>query len=186
MEITCLRNHFLIAMPTMADPNFNKTVTLICEHTSEGALGITINQPANVYFEEILSHLDIRTDDPIVNKLPVLKGGPLQCERGFVLHSPLGQWQASLPVSDELAITASKDVIEAIAEGKGPEHVLTCLGYAGWESGQLEEEIGQNMWLEGPANVSIIFDIPFEERWQAAAQTLGVDINFLSNQSGHD
>ena len=126
-----LRNRCLIAMPNMLDPNFSKVVIFICEHTEEGALGIIINQPVNITFDEVLDHMKLTSEDEDINNLPVLFGGPVQQERGFVIHTPIGEWRASLAVNDEIAVTASKDILEAVAGGEGPERILPCLGYSG-------------------------------------------------------
>lgn len=180
-----LRNRCLIAMPNMMDPNFSKVVIFICEHTEEGALGIIINQPVDITFNEVLEHMELTCEDSFVNHLPVLFGGPVQQERGFIIHSPIGDWRASMNVNDDIAVTASKDILEAVAEGNGPEDMLTCLGYSGWGAGQLEEEITQNMWLDGPADKRIIFELPFEQRWDEAAKTIGVDTRFFIGDAGH-
>ena len=180
-----LTNHFLIAMPGLADPNFFHTVTYICEHDAEGAMGIVINRPLDMTLGEILGHMEIETTDPRIATQPVFQGGPVQPERGFVLHSPLGNWQATLKITDEFGVTASQDILTAIAQHHGPEKNLVALGYAGWAAGQLEQEIAQNAWLSGPADPKIVFDMPHEQRWSAAAASLGVDLNLLSGDVGH-
>ena len=180
-----LRNRFIIAMPGMVDPHFARAVILICEHTEEGALGIIINQPISVTFDEVLVHMEMQSDDEQVKNMPVVFGGPVQQDRGFIIHTPVGEWRASLPIADNLAVTASKDVIEAIAQGRGPRQLLTCLGYAGWGAGQLEEELAKNLWIDLPADSKIIFDTPFAKRWQAAADMIGIDITRLSGDVGH-
>lgn len=184
-DFQSLRNRCLIAMPNMMDPNFAKVVIFVCEHTEEGALGIIINQPINITFDEVLDHMKLKAEDDKVNHLPVLFGGPVQQERGFIIHSPIGAWRASLTVNDDIAVTASRDILEAVALGHGPDKLLTCLGYAGWGAGQLEEEISQNMWLDVPANTTIIFDTPFEKRWEEAAKSIGIDTRFFSGEAGH-
>lgn len=180
-----LRNRCLIAMPNMADPNFTKVVIYICEHTEEGALGIIINQPVNITFDEVLEHMELTSEDDLINDMPVLFGGPVQQERGFIIHSPIGEWRASLSIDEDIAVTASRDILEAVAKGNGPEKILTCLGYAGWGAGQLEEEISSNMWLDGPATHDIIFDTPFDKRWDEAAKLIGIDTRFFSGEAGH-
>lgn len=185
IEPASLANHFLIAMPRLADPNFFHTVTYICEHTTEGALGIVINRPLEMRLGEILTHMDIPNTDPRAADIPVHMGGPVQQERGFVLHTPLGDWEATLKVTDEIGITTSRDILTAIAEGRGPQQVLIALGYAGWGGGQLEQEMADNAWLSGPANTQILFEIPEAQRWEAAAASLGVDLNLLSGDVGH-
>ena len=190
-EIDSLTNHILIAMPTLADPNFFQSVVLICQHTHEGAMGIVINRPTDISLGEILVHLEVKesignseTDADLI-KTPVFVGGPLQRERGFVIHEPHGKWESSAVISDEIEITSSRDILEAISKGKGPEKKFVALGYAAWAPGQLEEEIMQNSWLSGPMDPSLIFEVSDEERWQAAAASIGVDLNLLSEYSGH-
>lgn len=179
-----LTNHFLIAMPGLADPNFFHTVTYICEHDADGAMGIVINRPLELRLGNILSHMDIQATPEMV-ELPVFQGGPVQTERGFVLHEPLGAWDATLQVSDQIGVTASQDVLVSIAAGHGPKRVLIALGYAGWGAGQLEREMAENAWLSGPATPEVLFDTPVEQRWAAAAALLGVDLNLLSGDAGH-
>lgn len=179
-------NQFLIAMPALADPNFSHTVTYICEHTPNGALGIVINRVVDdIDLAVVLEHMKIVTNVPNIVGHPVFLGGPVQPERGFVLHSPLGEWTSSVHVTDSMAVTTSRDILEAVAEGRGPEKVLIALGYAGWGPGQLEVEMAQNAWLNGPADPQIIFDTPVEKRWEAAAALMGVDLRLLSNSVGH-
>ncbi|MEJ2589878.1 MAG: YqgE/AlgH family protein [Candidatus Thiodiazotropha sp.] len=160
---TNLTNHFLIAMPGLDDPNFFHTVTYICEHTSEGAMGIVINRPMDLH----------------------LLGGPVQSDRGFVLHDSATEWNSTLRITDDISVTTSLDILEAIASDRGPTHSLIALGYAGWGAGQLESELAQNAWLNGPATSDIIFERASQERWQAAADLLGVDLNLLSSDTGH-
>lgn len=180
-----LTNHFLIAMPALADPNFFHTVTYICEHDEDGAMGIVINRPLDMNLGEILAHMELTIRDDEVGKIPVFQGGPVQLERGFVLHQPLGEWDATLKVSDDIGITASQDILTALAEGKGPKRALIVLGYAGWGAGQLEREMAENAWLSGPATPEVLFDTPVDKRWEAAAALLGVDLNLLSSDAGH-
>ncbi|HEX20269.1 MAG TPA: YqgE/AlgH family protein [Acidiferrobacteraceae bacterium] len=182
-EFQSLSNHFLIAMPTLADPNFHKTVTLVCEHTAEGAMGLTINRPLDLGLHELLEQTDIAVRD--LPDLPVFLGGPVQNNRGFVLHAPLGQWETTLTITDKVGVSSSRDILEAIAGKQGPEQYLVALGYAGWGAGQLEHEMAENSWLSTPAKSSIYFDTPIKERWQAAAQSAGVDLNTLSSEAGH-
>lgn len=179
-----LINHFLIAMPGLADPNFFHTVTYICEHDADGAMGIVINRPLDLNLGDILSHMDI-TATPDTAPLPVFQGGPVQTERGFVVHTPLGDWEATLQVSEQIGVTASQDVLASIAAGQGPQRSLIALGYAGWGAGQLEQEMADNVWLSGPATAEVLFDIPVEKRWEAAAGLLGVDLTLLSSDAGH-
>lgn len=178
-------NHFLIAMPGLADPNFTRTVTLICEHSSEGAMGLIINRATNLHLRDVLEQLEIDATKATLADMPVHIGGPVQNNRGFVLHEPLGQWESTLQVTDTLGVSTSRDILVAIAENRGPEKCLLALGYAGWGAGQLEHEIQENSWLNGPADHDILFRLPPEERWNAAAKLLGVDLSILSSEAGH-
>lgn len=178
-------NQLLIAMPGMEDPNFETTVTLICEHTDEGALGIIINRPLDLRLGDVLAQLSLTTEDESVSDAKVLAGGPVGHERGFVLHGGHAKWEATLEVSEEIRVTFSRDILAAIARGDGPGKALIALGYAGWEAGQLEAEMMANAWLNVGATPDIVFDVPYEERWQAAAQRLGIDITRLASDAGH-
>lgn len=180
-----LSNHFLIAMPALDDPNFHHTTTFICEHDEDGALGVVINRPMNMRLAEILKYMDIEPGSEEISATPVYMGGPVQSDRGFVLHEPSGNWEATLKVTDTIGITSSRDILQAIAAGDGPERAIVTLGYAGWGAGQLEQELADNTWLSGPASSKIVFDTPSEQRWQAAAALLGVDLNLLSSDAGH-
>ncbi len=180
-----LTNQLLIAMPGMLDPNFSTTVTLICEHNDEGALGIVINRPLNLRLGGLFEQLDVENPDPAAAQHPVLMGGPVGPERGFVLHNPGAQYENSLAVSSDIHLTLSRDIIDALASGSGPGKSLVALGYAGWEPGQLEEEMLANSWLNVPATPDIVFDTPFNERWMKAAKTLGIDISQISSDAGH-
>jgi putative transcriptional regulator len=184
-----LANHFLIAMPSMLDPVFGGTVIYLCEHNASGALGIIINKPTDmtmdVLFDRIDLKLEIMTNHAPIGKKPVMFGGPVQVERGFVLHSPLEQFSSMMKVTEEVALTTSKDVLEAVASGAGPERILVSLGCAGWSAGQLEEEIAKNGWLTVSADPNIIFDMPIEERFAAAMKLLGIDPMMLAGEAGH-
>ena len=182
---TNLSNHFLIAMPTLQDADFYRTVTYICEHDEQGAMGIIINRPLDLELADILEQMDISPNTPEAIHQPVFSGGPVQTERGFVLHASNKAWDATNKITEDISITTSKDILQAIATGKGPEQSLVALGYAGWGAGQLEQELAGNTWLSGPADAQIIFSHPPEQRWQAAAQLLGVDLNLISGQTGH-
>ncbi len=184
-DFTRLANHFLIAMPALADPNFSRTVTLICEHSSEGAMGIVINRTTEIALGDILRQMGLNADDAQMREMPVYLGGPVQTNRGFVLHEPLGTWESTLPITETLGVSTSRDILAAIAENRGPSRCLVALGYAGWGAGQLEREIAENSWLNGPADQQIIFDMPIEHRWQKAAQLAGVDLSLLSSEAGH-
>ncbi len=178
-------NQLLIAMPGMADPNFSSTVTLICEHNAEGALGIVINRPMSLNLGGLFAQLEVTDADAAVSRRPVLDGGPVARERGFVLHDSAIRFESSVAVSPGIQLTLSRDVLEAIAAGKGPAKSLVALGYAGWQPGQLEAEMLANTWLSVPATPELVFDVPYPERWMSAARILGVDISRLSPHAGH-
>jgi putative transcriptional regulator len=180
-----LTNQLLIAMPGMADPNFSTTVTLICEHNSDGALGIVINRPLDLNLGSLFEQLDVENPNPAVMQDPVLMGGPVGPERGFVLHNPIEMFENSLSVSKDILLTLSRDVLDAMAAGNGPDKTLIALGYAGWGAGQLEEEMLANSWLNVPATPEIVFDTPFGERWMSAAESIGIDISQISPDAGH-
>ena len=184
-----LTNQLLVAMPSLADPNFAQTVTLICEHTDKGALGIVVNRPLTMALGEVFEQLALSPTDPGLRDRPVLRGGPVQQDRGFVLHAPSPEgaagWDSTLRVSPTLHVTTSRDILGSMARGQGPAQAVVALGYAGWDAGQLEEEIRSNAWLNVPVDDAIIFDTPFEQRWHAAARLLGIDFGRLSNQAGH-
>ena len=180
-----LTNQFLIAMPALEDPNFHRTVTYMCAHSEGGAMGIVINRPTDLMLADILGQMSIPASNAAVNDIAVLQGGPVCRERGFVLHQPAGNWDSTLKVSDEIGIATSRDILSEIAEGRGPEQSLIALGYAGWGAGQLEQEVLNNAWLSGPISTSILFDLPYEERWASAARLLGADPERLSAQVGH-
>lgn len=182
---TDLTNHFLIAMPQLEDPNFFHTVTYICEHSDDGAMGIVINRPMELHLADIFEQLKIPIASEKVSEQPVYIGGPVQSDRGFVLHDSNSDWASTLRVTPQISVTTSLDILEAIAAGKGPEQNLVALGYASWGAGQLESELAQNAWLSGPAESDIIFKRASKERWQAAADLLGVDLNLLSSDAGH-
>jgi len=180
--MTSLRNHFLIAMPRMKDPNFEGTVTYICDHNEHGAMGVVINRPLDMTLGEILAQLDFGGED--IDSL-IYAGGPVQMERGFVLHSPQGEWQSSLKISDGICLTTSKDILEALATEQGPEESLVALGYAGWGAGQLEQEIAENCWLTCLADDAILFRTPHHKKFDSAISLLGFDPSQLSDQAGH-
>ncbi len=180
-----LTGHFLIAMPNLADPNFFHTVTYLCEHSPAGAMGLVINRPLDLDLGELAEQLDIEVTEPGMAQVPIYQGGPVQTDRGFVLHTPQGEWDNTLIVTPDIALTVSQDILESIAQGVGPEQFLITLGYAGWGEGQLEDELAANAWLNGPADHGIIFNTPVESRWPAAAAHLGVDLSQLSNDIGH-
>lgn len=178
-----LQNHVLIAMPSMLDPVFSRTVTLICEHNEKGAMGIVINRATPYSAKDLLEQAENASNHFADATLHA--GGPVQAERGFILHSNEGDWQQSLIVSEQLALTSSSDILVALAENQGPQQYFIALGYAGWGAGQLEQELAENAWLHGSANADMLFDVPVEQRWTAAAQQLGIDIHLLDSHAGH-
>jgi putative transcriptional regulator len=180
-----LRNHLLIAMPAMDDPNFAQTVTLICEHNEEGSFGVTLNRPVNLTIGELFLQLEIDSINQQFLDSNAVSGGPVHAGQGFVLHDTARTWEGTLQVSDMISVTSSRDILDDIAVGNGPEKFLLALGCASWEAGQLEEELLQNAWLTCPADSRIIFDTPHDECWTSAAQTLGVDVNLISDKAGH-
>jgi len=185
MAATFLNNQFLIAMPGMDDPNFAQTVTLVCEHSERGALGIIINRPLTMDLGEVFEQLGLDASQSHVSRQNVLLGGPVQTDRGFVLHSPGAGFESTLPVSDKLHLTTSRDILDALASGQGPERAIVALGYAGWEAGQLEDEMARNAWLTVPVDENLLFDVPAEDRWQAAGRLLGINLLHLSSDAGH-
>ena len=180
-----LTNQFLIAMPGLRDPNFARTVTYICEHSERGAMGIVVNRPLELSVADVMSHMDIADTPPDLGQQAVYLGGPVDSERGFVLHTSTPSWNSTLRITDSICVTTSRDILEAMARGEGPERTLVALGYAGWAGGQLEHELQDNAWLSGPADMRIMFEMPAEARWVAAAQLLGVDLNLISSEAGH-
>jgi putative transcriptional regulator len=180
-----LTNQFLIAMPAMVDPNFDRTVVYVCEHSEKGAMGVVINRPMELTLANLFDKIDLRLEIAPWRDAPVLYGGPVQTERGFVLHAPAGNYGSTLTVAGDIALTTSKDVLEALAGGRGPDRVLVTLGYAGWAAGQLEQELANNGWLNVAADERVIFDTPLPARFDAALKLLGVDPLHLTSQSGH-
>lgn len=180
-----LTNQLLVAMPALSDPNFSHSVTLICEHSDRGALGIVVNRPLEMKMSEVLEQLTLASEDARLLAMPVLGGGPVQKDRGFVLHRPGDHaFESTMPVSDTLHVTTSRDVLASMARGDGPSPAVIALGYAGWEAGQLEEEVLQNAWLTVPCDDALIFELPYEQRWHAAARLLGVELSRISTQAG--
>lgn len=181
----CLRDHFLLAMPSLSEGIFSQSITYICEHGESGAMGIVINQPLELSVAEIFEHLQIDAESNF-SSLPVMAGGPVQVDHGFVLHrDPATAWEASIKVTDSITLSTSRDILRAIAMQEGPRDYLIALGYAGWSAGQLEQELAENAWLTLPADSEIIFSTPHEQRLQAAAAQLGIDMNLISAQAGH-
>ncbi len=180
-----LQQQMLIAMPAMADPNFSRSVTLMCQHNEEGAIGITINRQSGFTLGELLFQLNIPCDSQEISSMIVLEGGPVSPERGFVLHSPFEGYDSSIKINDDIMVTTSRDVLAAIAAGKGPQQFLVALGYAGWGDGQLESEMRENAWLSVPADKGILFESSVQNRWEKAVGILGININDLHGVGGH-
>jgi putative transcriptional regulator len=186
-----LTHHFLIAMPNMADPYFSRSLTYICEHNDQGALGLVINRPIDMTLQALFERLSLTLRDSEYADAPIYFGGPVQTDRGFVLHAPAGNWQQTLRVGEASGLatsnglTTSKDILEAVGRGEGPARMLVTLGYAGWSPGQLEHELSQNAWLTVQAQDGIIFDTPAEERLPAAMELLGIDFATLQDEAGH-
>ena len=198
-EINYLQSQLLISMPGLDDPYFKQSVTLICQHSSDGCFGLTINKPIDITVDEVLKQLNLeQTDDNNdasnekinlenkAQKSPALRGGPVQIEQGFIIHDGEQLWANTMAVHDDLYVTASQDILEDIAGGKGPKNYLLTLGCASWEAGQIEAEVLNNSWLHCPIDKNIVFDMPFESRWQGAAETLGINLSAMSGISGHD
>lgn len=183
-ETTSLKDHFLVAMPVISDGIFAKSVTYICEHNDQGAMGIVINHPLDLCLEEIFKHLDI-TDPHHRQSEPILAGGPVHMDRGFVLHGDTTtNWDSTLKISNNIALTTSRDILTAIAHDEGPTNSLVALGYASWSAGQLENELTQDAWLIIPSDTDIIFNTPIEHRATAAAAKMGIDLALVAPQ-GH-
>lgn len=190
MENVNLSGHFLIAMPAMTDPYFVRSVTFICEHNEDGAMGVVINRPIDMKLDALFEQINLELDNNSFAENAVHFGGPVQIDRGFVLHQPAGDWDSTIAVHGETALTTSKDILEAVSKGQGPEKILVTLGYAGWSAGQLEQEMAQNAWLTvKPTDIQsqdkVIFDIPNEEKFSAAMGLLGIDLAALSEEAGH-
>lgn len=179
------RHHFLIAMPAMADPAFTKTLVYVCEHNEQGALGIIVNRPTSLTLGELFAQTNIPMDELELHNRQVYFGGPVQTDRGFVLHRPVGQWQSTLTINNNLGLTTSRDILLAVGAGLEPENMLLTLGYSGWAQGQLEHELTQNAWLTVPASEQILFELSSEKRFLAAMALLGVDYASLSEYAGH-
>ncbi|MGS0673520.1 YqgE/AlgH family protein [Shewanella sp. 0m-4] len=182
-----LQNHFLIAMPSLQDTYFERSLIYICEHNEKGAMGIVVNKPSGIIVDELLEQMELTEEPEAIEALAaeVLVGGPVNPERGFVLHSTQDCWSNSEAVSDEIMLTTSQDVLTCLGSDKAPEKFLIALGYAGWTRGQLEQEIIENTWLSIPATAELLFEVEHDERWQQATESLGFDIWQLSNLTGH-
>lgn len=180
-----LQNQLLIAMPGMMDSRFSKTVSVIARHTEDGCLGLVINQETETSLADLFEHLKIESQDERFKSIQVYNGGPVQPEQGFVLHNTDQEWESTLTIADDLAVTTSRDILDDIAMHEGPDKYMVCLGCASWEAGQIEREVLENTWLSCETDAGIIFDTPLETRWHAASQLLGIDVRLMSGVSGH-
>lgn len=180
------KNQFLIAMPALMDITFFHAVVYICLHSKEGGMGFLVNKPlSDLTFAHVMTQMKIPYNNPTLDKVPVLLGGPVQPERGFVLHPFEHEWESTMRTAGHLAVTTSQDILHAIATGKGPQQFLLCLGYAGWGAGEIEQEVAENDWIIAPFKENILFDIPFDTRWKYSMAELGIDIEHLSTDTGH-
>lgn len=182
---TSLANQLLVALPSLADPNFARAVALICQYDEDGAMGVVVNRPSEFTLGDVFEQMGIETDDAELSAQPVLAGGPVHAERGFVLHDGEKEWDSSLVIGEGLYVTTSRDVLEAMARGEGPARSTVALGCAGWGAGQLEYELTENSWLTVPADAELLFATPLEARWQAAAGRIGVDMTRVADYSGN-
>jgi len=182
---TILTGHFLIAMPGLADPPFSHGVALLCQHNEDGAIGLLVNQLSEYRFGDVLAQMKLECADAELADAPVLIGGPVQQERGFVLHREPGPWESSYRINADWSVTTSRDILVAMAAGEGPRQAIMALGYAGWDAGQLEQELMDNAWLTAEASSRVVFDTPLEERWSAAAGLVGIDPRQLPGYAGH-
>lgn len=183
--VPTLANQLLIALPALDDPNFSRSVTLVCQHDADGAMGVMVNRASEYTLGEVFQQMGIESRDAELCARPVVAGGPVHPERGFVLHDGDREWDSTLAIADGLYVTTSRDVLEAMARGEGPRSATVALGCAGWGAGQLEHEIVENSWLTAPADAELLFRLPLEMRWQAAAGRIGVDLARLADYAGH-
>ena len=182
---TPLANQLLIALPSLADPNFFRTVSLICQHDADGAMGLVVNRASEYTLGEVFEQMGIAAEDLVLRERQVLTGGPVHPERGFVLHDGARRWDSTLEIADGLYVTTSRDVLEALARGDGPARCTIVLGCAGWGAGQLEQELIDNAWLTVESDPEVLFSLPLDARWQAAAGRIGVDLMRITDYSGH-
>jgi putative transcriptional regulator len=180
-----LQQQMLIAMPAMADPNFSRSVTLLCQHNEEGAIGITINRQSGITLGELFFQMNISCEDQRISSMVVLEGGPVSPDHGFVLHTPVAGFDSSIQINEDIMVTTSRDVLSAIAVGEGPKQFQVALGYAGWGDGQLESEMRQNAWLSVPADKGILFESALQNRWEKAIGKLGIDSSDLHGAGGY-
>ena len=181
----CLARQLLIALPALANSPFARSVTLICQHDTDGAMGVVVNRASEYTLGDVFEQMGIASKDERLCAQPVLAGGPVHPERGFVLHDGAQEWDSTLTIAEHLYVTTSRDVLEAIARGEGPQHATVALGCAGWGAGQLESELIDNSWLTAPADAELLFALPLDVRWQAAAARIGVDMSRMADYSGH-
>ena len=180
-----LTDHFLIAMPAMEDPCFSKSLIYVAEHNEQGALGVMVNRPIDMTLDALLHKIDMPCDSEDLPSFPVFFGGPVQMDRGFVLHRPLGNWQSTLAVNGDIGLTTSRDVLQSLGHANHPRDMVIALGYSGWGSGQLEHELAENCWLTVAASPHILFELPYEHRFSSALELLGIDLANLAEQAGH-
>ena len=185
MMSTFFKNYFLVAMPSLIDSFFYQSVVYLCEHDEEGAMGIIVNRPTRIKLTELLQHLHIENQSDWVQSRTVLFGGPIKKDQGMVLHDGGLNWKSTLEIDGDLFLTSSSDILTDLGSSKGPNNALVTLGYAGWGEGQLEQELAENSWLTVPADHALLFDTPAEQRWQASAKLLGIDIHLMANTAGH-
>jgi putative transcriptional regulator len=183
--VPTLANQLLIALPALDDPNFSRSVTLVCQHDADGAMGVMVNRASEYTLGEVFQQMGIQSRDAALCARPVVAGGPVHPERGFVLHDGDREWDSTLAIADGLYVTTSRDVLEAMARGEGPRSATVALGCAGWGAGQLEHELVENSWLTVPADAELLFRVPLDARWQAAAGRIGVDLARLADYTGH-
>lgn len=180
-----LQHHFLIAMPSLIDSFFYRSVIYICEHNEDGAMGLIINRPTQIMLDELFAHLEIENASSITKSTPVLFGGPAQKEQGMIIHDSPQEWVSTKALDDDLYLTTSTDILEVVGTPAGPDNFLITLGYAGWEAGQLEQELADNSWLTVAASKDVLFETSTEDRWLAAGKLLGVDMNLMTLSMGH-
>lgn len=180
------KNHLLIAMPALDDKYFERSVVYICEHDEQGAMGMIINQPTNIELNELLAQIEIPTESKRIKaNTPVFLGGPVSSDRGFVIHSPKSGLKSSLALADDVMVTTSRDILESLGTENAPDHAIICLGYAGWDKGQLESELIDNAWITIPADADFLFNTPTHLKWQKATQSLGFATWQISDNAGH-
>ncbi len=183
--LTRFSSQLLIALPALDDPHFARGVALICQHDEDGAMGVVVNRASEYTLGDVLAQMDLAPHDEEMGRQLVLSGGPVHPERGFVLHDGEREWDSTLVIGGGLSLTTSRDILEAMAEGQGPAHVVVALGCAGWGAGQLEFELSENSWLTVPVDAELLFEVPLEERWHAAGGRIGVDMSRMTDYSGH-